>query len=193
MKRVLIVDNDDSFTYNLVQLVKESHTAIETVVVRSHKEVTLEEVQQYSHIIFSPGPSLPKDHPMMFEILEEYESSKVFLGVCLGHQAIGEFYGGKLKQLDTVVHGQQKEISWNNEVSRDIKMGPSLKIGLYHSWYIESIDPKLPLTVVSRDKHDRIMAIRHPEHAIFGVQFHPESIMTEGGETLMSQWLEIEA
>ncbi|MDC1105480.1 aminodeoxychorismate/anthranilate synthase component II [Prolixibacteraceae bacterium] len=189
MVRVLIIDNDDSFTYNLKQLVEEADIQTEDVVVKSHREVTLDDVDLFSHIIFSPGPSLPKDHPMMFEILEAYEETKVILGVCLGHQAIGAFYGAKLNQLNHVVHGQQREITWDYSTHTKLTLPSPSIVGLYHSWFIDSIPEAMPLHITAADKTGRIMAIEHHTFAITGVQFHPESMMTEQGDLFINQWL----
>ncbi|QZT38819.1 aminodeoxychorismate/anthranilate synthase component II [Halosquirtibacter xylanolyticus] len=189
MVRVLIIDNDDSFTYNLRQLVEEAEIQTEEVIVISHKDVTLDDVAPFSHIIFSPGPSLPKDHPMMFEILEAFEDTKVILGVCLGHQAIGAFYGAKLSQLKQVVHGQQREIIWDSTTHPKLSLPSPSIVGLYHSWFIDSIPEAMPLHITAADPTGRIMAIEHHTFAITGVQFHPESMMTEQGDLFINKWL----
>ncbi|QZE13646.1 aminodeoxychorismate/anthranilate synthase component II [Halosquirtibacter laminarini] len=191
MKRVIIIDNDDSFTYNLKQLISNSSIGVEEVVVVSHQTVTLEEIVSFTHIIFSPGPSLPKDRPKMYEILEHYESSKVILGVCLGHQAIGSFYGAPLVQLKEVVHGQQKMIYWNNQEKCRLTTKENTMVGLYHSWYVEQFNPLMPIIVSAKDEQGRIMAIEHKEYNVFGVQFHPESIMTTQGQEMIDHWLSL--
>ncbi len=185
--KLLIVDNNDSFTYNLVQLVAE--TKLTEVDVINHAEVKLDKVAAYDKILFSPGPSLPDDFPVMKNILDKYAENKSILGICMGLQAITEFYGGELYNLNKVVHGQKQTLNILKEdlIFNDIPQNS--EIGLYHSWAAETdVFPK-NLEVIAQNQHGVIMAIRHTTYDIKGLQFHPESIITGFGNKMIENWL----
>ena len=185
--RVLIFDNYDSFTYNLVQLVEQWGRA--EVVVRKNDEVELDEVADFDRIIFSPGPGLPEDVPLMGKIIHQFGSSIPMLGVCLGHQAIAEAFGGKLKHLNAIYHGS---------VIQTKAMVPDLLFenipavfdtGLYHSWAVDDAGFPGELEITARGETGNIMALRHRKYPIHGIQFHPESIMTPDGRKMIENWL----
>lgn len=185
--KLLVLDNYDSFTYNLVHLI-EKVSEIPFDVIRNDK-ITLEEVNSYDKILLSPGPGLPKDAGIMPALIKKYGASKSILGVCLGLQAIGEVYGGTLKNLDTVFHGIATPI---NIVSKDIIFNdcPNMfTVGRYHSWVVNSDSLPKELEITATDEHGNIMALKHHTHDVRGVQFHPESILSEYGEAIMSSWL----
>ncbi len=189
-KKILILDNYDSFTYNLVQYVEEL-TDID-VNVKRNDEISMEEVSQYDTIILSPGPGLPQDAGIMIDLIREYASSKNILGVCLGHQAIGMAFGADLTNLERVYHGVKTEIKvldGADPIYRGITTKP--KVGRYHSWVIspDSLNEEFVVTAISEDNN--IMSIKHKEYKLWGVQYHPESIMTEEGKKIIKNFLEI--
>ncbi|MCB0662852.1 MAG: aminodeoxychorismate/anthranilate synthase component II [Saprospiraceae bacterium] len=183
---ILLIDNYDSFTFNLVQLIEEAG-ALNLDVVK-HDEVTFQNVKTYDRIVFSPGPDIPSSIPVMSKILEAFGDSKKILGVCLGHQAIGEYFGATIYQMPEVVHGIQKEIEAGKGHIFEGLTFP-LNVGVYHSWAISAVNlPKeLEITAVSKD--GIIMGIQHRDLPITGIQFHPESYLTEQGQELMKNWL----
>ena len=186
--KVLILDNYDSFTYNLVHLVEKLlHVKIE---VFKNDEISLEEVARFDKIILSPGPGLPNEAGIMKSLIKQYGSSKSILGVCLGHQAIGEVFGGNLKNLDTVFHGVAHEIEIIDPAEKLFKgLEKKITVGRYHSWVVDRTNFPKELIITATDDNGNVMALRHQELNIRGVQFHPESIMTPVGEKIISNWL----
>ncbi len=190
MTKVLIIDNYDSFTYNLVHYV-EAISNYEVDVFRND-EISLQEIQQYDTIILSPGPGLPKDAGIINELIRRFSSSKKILGVCLGMQAIGEVYGGTLLNLNTVFHGVATPLKVVDKEDPLFKGLPEhFLIGRYHSWVVSTEDFPEELLITSLEENEQIMSIRHKEHKVFGVQFHPESILTEHGKKIISNFLAI--
>lgn len=187
MKKLLVLDNYDSFTYNLVHLV-EKVSDVSFDVVRNDK-ISLGEIEQYDNILLSPGPGLPKDAGIMPELLKKYASSKSILGVCLGMQAIGETFNSKLKNLDTVFHGLATPIDIIQRDSIFDGCPKQFNVGRYHSWVVDTngLSPDLIITAIDSDKN--IMALKHKTLDVRGVQFHPESILSEHGETIIRNWL----
>ncbi len=186
--KLLIVDNHDSFTYNLVQLIKQSGRC--TFDIIKNDQINLGKVEEFDKILFTPGPGLPSDFPAMFEILKKYEQSKSILGVCLGHQAIAEFYGGTLINSSTIVHGISKEIKIIETDKLFKNLPPNFSAGLYHSWYVSNEQFPDPLKITSISNDGKIMSFAHKQYDICGVQFHPESIMTIHGKQIINNWLE---
>lgn len=187
--RLLILDNYDSFTYNIVHAVRQA--GIEPEVVRNDK-ITLEEIEGYDKIIISPGPGIPSEAGILPELLREYAGRKPILGVCLGHQAIGENFGARLENLEDVYHGVQTEAK---VIAPDYileGMGDAFPVGRYHSWIVSEEGLPDCLTVTSRDSEGRIMSMRHKSLDIHGVQFHPESLLTPGGERIITNFLKHE-
>jgi anthranilate synthase component 2 len=185
--KLLVLDNYDSFTYNLVHLI-EKVSDISFDVIRNNK-LTVEDAGVYDKILLSPGPGLPKDAGIMPELITRYGSSKSILGVCLGLQGIGEAYGASLKNLDRVFHGIATPI---NLIAEDImfKNCPdTFTVGRYHSWVIDPASLPETLQVTAIDAGGNIMALRHKTYPVHAVQFHPESILSEYGETIISNWL----
>jgi anthranilate synthase component 2 len=186
LKKIALIDNYDSFTYNLVHLIEKVSDA--TVHVFLNDKVSLETLASFNHIVISPGPGLPSEAGITPLFLKEFASSKNILGVCLGMQAIGEKFQSPLKNLDLVMHGISTPIthSGNDFLFKDIPA--TFNVGRYHSWVIDQgkIHPSLETT--AKDKNGEIMAIRHKDYNIHGVQFHPESILSEYGEQLLKNW-----
>lgn len=188
MTKILVFDNYDSFTYNLVHLV-EKILHLKVDVVRNDS-IALEKVKEYDKIILSPGPGIPAEAGLLLALIKEYAASKSILGVCLGHQAIGESFGGKLVNLSAVYHGVATPIHVLEEKSRLFEGLPStISVGRYHSWIIDNKDFPADLTVTAKDDNGFIMALQHKNFDIQGVQFHPESVLTPEGETIIRNWL----
>lgn len=189
MKRVLVLDNYDSFTYNLVHILRELGLNDQMEVHRNDK-ISLDEVDKFDDILLSPGPGVPKDAGIMPELIKRYAPSKNILGVCLGHQAIGEAFGAALYNLPLVYHGVTTEVEVDSKVDvlfQDIPQ--KFTVCRYHSWVVkpESLPADLKITV--RGEEGRIMGLAHKQYSVRGVQFHPESIMTEHGKKMIENWL----
>jgi len=192
--KILIFDNYDSFTYNLVHVVEKIiHGKVD--VYRNDK-IPLEKIKEYDKIILSPGPGLPVESGLLLPLIKEYASSKSILGVCLGHQAIGETFGGSLINLSTVYHGVATKIKINpgrTQSSNDVfnELAGELEVGRYHSWIVDKENFPAELEITAEDENGYIMALRHKTFDVQGVQFHPESVLTPMGEKMMSNWLNI--
>jgi anthranilate synthase component 2 len=185
--KILILDNYDSFTFNLVHYVEQF---CEDVTVRRNNQITLVEVEAFDAIILSPGPGLPKDAGIMPELIKEFAPSKKILGVCLGHQAIGEAFGCTLKNLDVVHHGVAIPINVLDSGDPLFDGVPSrFDTGRYHSWVIDQDAKNSELAITASDDEGEVMAIRHKSFNICGVQFHPESLLTEHGLILIENWV----
>ncbi|WP_284460940.1 aminodeoxychorismate/anthranilate synthase component II [Chryseobacterium sp.] len=186
--KVLVFDNYDSFTYNLVQII-EKILDQKVDVVRNDK-ITLEEVGTYDKIILSPGPGIPEEAGILLDLIKKYAPTKSILGVCLGQQAIAEAFGGSLVNLSEIFHGvatTTEIVKENTLIFKNITSG--LEVGRYHSWAVnpENFPEELEITAV--DKDGMIMALQHKTYDVHGVQFHPESILTPEGETIIKNFL----
>lgn len=184
--KVLILDNYDSFTYNIVHAVRE--LGVVPTVVRNDK-ITLPEIGEYDKIIISPGPGIPSEAGILPEMLRAYAASKPILGVCLGHQAIGENFGARLENLSEVYHGVQTPAHITAPDYILDGMGETFTIGRYHSWIVSSEGLPDCLEVTSRDDDGRIMSMRHRTLDVHGVQFHPESLLTPDGIRIIKNFL----
>ena len=184
--KLLIIDNYDSFTYNIVHAVKG--LGVTPTVLRNDK-LTVDDVEKYDKVIISPGPGIPSEAGIMPEVLRRYAGVKPILGICLGHQAIGERFGAKLRNLTEVYHGIKTPINIVKDDYLFDGLNTRLQVGRYHSWVIDSegFPEELEITALSDD--NEIMAIRHKIHDIRGVQFHPESILTTDGIKIIENWL----
>ncbi len=191
--KILVFDNYDSFTYNLVHLIEKIlHVQVE---VHRNDQITLDEVEGYDKIILSPGPGIPEEAGLLLPLIKRFAATKSILGVCLGHQAIGEAFGAKLVNLDQVFHGIATPIQLTNE-SYTTQEGNifnefpvSFEVGRYHSWVVEKKGLPDCLELTAEDEHGFIMAMKHKTFDVTGVQFHPESVLTPSGEQLMRNWL----
>ena len=203
--KILVFDNYDSFTYNLVHLVEKiTH---EKVDVYRNDQIPLEKVKEYDKIILSPGPGIPEEAGLLLPLIKEYASSKTILGVCLGHQAIGEAFGAKLINLSSVFHGvatpvkvvnressivnEKRDSRLTSHVSRNLFEGlpNELEVGRYHSWVVSKEDFPEELEIIAEDDNGIIMGLQHKTYDVQGVQFHPESVLTPRGEDIMRNWL----
>ncbi len=195
--KILVFDNYDSFTYNLVHLVEKiTHGK---VAVFRNDELPMEKAKEYDKIILSPGPGIPSEAGMLLPLIKEYASSKSILGVCLGHQAIAEAFGGTLTNLSTVYHGVATPITFVNRESSVVSsplsshdsrttlfegLPDTIEVGRYHSWVVNEKDFPTELEITARDTNNYIMALQHKTFDVQGVQFHPESVLTPDGELL---------
>ena len=190
--KILVFDNYDSFTYNLVHLFEKiTHGKVD---VFRNDELPMEKVKEYDKIILSPGPGIPSEAGMLLPLIKEYAASKCILGVCLGHQAIGEAFGGTLTNLSTVYHGVATPIEVKSEKSK-VKsplfegLADTIMVGRYHSWVVDEKGFPDVLEITARDANNYIMALQHKTFDVQGVQFHPESVLTPDGEKIISNWL----
>jgi anthranilate synthase component 2 len=192
--KILVFDNYDSFTYNLVHLV-EKITHIKVDVYRND-QIPLEKVKDYDKIILSPGPGIPVEAGLLLQLIKEYAATKSILGVCLGHQAIGEAFGGTLVNLSTVYHGVATKIEVGGKKlearSRLFEGLPDeLEVGRYHSWVVSKENFPAELEITAEDELGMIMALQHKTYDVQGVQFHPESVLTPRGEEILRNWLKV--
>lgn len=192
--KILIFDNYDSFTYNLVHMVEKIiHGKVD--VYRNDK-IALEKIKDYDKIILSPGPGLPSESGLLLPLINEYASTKCILGVCLGQQAIGEVFGGKLVNLKEVYHGVATKIKVKenrtfsgNDIFKNLPA--ELEAGRYHSWIVDKKGLPADLEITAEDESGYIMALRHRTFDVQGVQFHPESVLTPMGEKMITNWLNL--
>lgn len=186
MKKVLVIDNYDSFTYNLVHYLED--LGCDVTVIRNDK-IALEEIAHFDKILLSPGPGIPDEAGLLKEIIRTYAPTKSILGVCLGQQAIGEVFGGKLENLDTVYHGVATEISLTvADEPLFENMPQTFEVGRYHSWVVASDLPEA-LETTSVDENGQIMSLRHKTYDVKGVQYHPESVLTPNGKKILENWI----
>lgn len=201
---MLVFDNYDSFTYNLVHLVEK--IIQERVDVRRNDKIALQDIGEYDRIILSPGPGIPEEAGLLLPLIRQYAPSHSILGVCLGHQAIAEAFGGMLTNLTTVFHGVATPIhrvkvnAWRSGAIQDnpqhsgeifTGMPEQMEVGRYHSWIVDEDHLPEELEITARDESGMIMALRHRFYDVQGVQFHPESVLTPLGEQMLRNWLRI--
>lgn len=184
--KTVIIDNYDSFTYNLAHLVKELGAEVD--VLRNDK-FELEKLEKYDKIILSPGPGIPEEAGLLLEVIRTYAGRKPMLGVCLGEQAIGQVFGGKLTNLSEVFHGIQTNVKIKNKDYIFDGLPAEIPVGRYHSWVVdtEGFPEELVITAISPE--GQIMALKHREYDVHGIQFHPESVLTPDGKQIVGNWL----
>lgn len=186
--KIVIIDNYDSFTYNLAHLVKELGA---DVTVYRNDQFALNQLEPFDKIILSPGPGIPSEAGLLLDVIKAYAGKKPILGVCLGHQAIGEHFGGRLTNLSEVYHGVQTEGTQFGTDPIFAGLPKRIMMGRYHSWVVDraGFPDCLEVTAVSDD--GQIMALKHKNYDIHGIQFHPESVLTPEGRTMLGNWLEL--
>lgn len=200
--KTVIIDNYDSFTYNLSHLVKELGAEVE---VLRNDQFDLEDLEQYDKIILSPGPGIPEEAGLLLDVIRTYAGKKPILGVCLGEQAIGQVFGGKLTNLSDVFHGVQTEVYLNDELrmkNEECSVKPTLEedyifeglstkfpVGRYHSWVVDTEGFPEVLAITAISPEGQVMALKHREYDIHGIQFHPESVLTPDGKVIVRNWL----
>ena len=185
--KIVIIDNYDSFTYNLSHLIKE--IGAEVTVIRND-QFTLNQLERFDKIVLSPGPGIPSEAGLLLDVIKTYKGRKPILGVCLGHQAIGEVFGGTLENLSDVFHGVATEgTQFSNDYIFD-SLPKRITMGRYHSWVVsrENVPTCLEVTAVSDE--GQIMALKHKNYDIHGIQFHPESVLTPEGKTIVKNFIE---
>jgi anthranilate synthase component 2 len=190
--KILVFDNYDSFTYNLVHLIEQILN--QKVDIYRNDKISLEQVNAYDKIILSPGPGIPNEAGLLLPLIKQYGATKSILGVCLGHQAIAEAFGGSLTNLKNVFHGIATPIQ---VVTTPDGSNPSIFeslpneiiVGRYHSWVVNENDLPAELTITAKDDKGLIMGIQHKKFDVTGVQFHPESVLTPQGEQMIRNWL----
>lgn len=204
MLKIAIIDNYDSFTYNLLHMVKEAGATAEVLY---NDRFSLKDLEVYDKIILSPGPGIPEEAGLLTGVIRAYAGKKPILGVCLGEQAIGEVFGGKLTKLSNVFHGVQTTIRIKGEQpeinSECFKKGITIEedyifrglpeefpVGRYHSWVVDTMGFPKELAVTAISPEGQIMALKHLNYDIRGIQFHPESVLTPDGKTIIRNWLE---
>ena len=188
MKKIVIIDNYDSFTYNLAHLLKELGAQVD---VKRNDQFMMSDLQAYDKIVLSPGPGIPEEAGLLLDVIKTYAGKKPILGVCLGEQAIGQVFGAKLTNLKQVFHGVQTPVfllKANDSYLFD-NLPDVINVGRYHSWVVDQdgFPENLVMTAVSNE--GQIMALRHKDYDVQGIQFHPESVLTPEGRTIISNWL----
>ena len=185
--KLLILDNYDSFTYNLVQLIEK--TSDIHYEVHKNDKITLEEVNGFDKILLSPGPGIPENAGILNDLIRMYAPQKSILGICLGQQAIGQVFGAELINLDVVFHGVATDINLVADDALFDHCPPRFKVGRYHSWAVDYRSITDELLVMALDDQQCVMALRHKTYDVKGVQFHPESILSEYGEQIIRNWI----
>ncbi|MFY7811994.1 MAG: anthranilate synthase component II [Flavobacterium sp.] len=186
--KILVLDNHDSFVYNIVHYLADINPNNQIYVIKNN-EILLEEVDVFDKILLSPGPGLPKDAGIMPALIQKYYKNKSILGICLGHQAIAEAFGGKLKNLEKPLHGVSSMITVLEKDVLFLECPDQFKIGHYHSWVVD-IDESISLKNIALDEKNNCMALTHQVFDVKGLQFHPESILTDFGKQILKNWLE---
>ena len=184
--KTVIIDNYDSFTYNLAHLVKELGAEVD--VLRNDK-FELEELEKYDKIILSPGPGIPEEAGLLLEVIRTYAGRKPILGVGLGEQAIGQAFGGKLTNLSEVFHGIQTNVKIKNKDYIFSGLPTEIPVGRYHSWVVDTDGFPEELVITAISSEGQIMALKHREYDVHGIQFHPESVLTPDGKQIVGNWL----
>ena len=185
--QIVVIDNYDSFTYNLVHYLEDLNC--EVTVFRNDK-FELDELNTFDKILLSPGPGIPDEAGLLKAVIQKFSKTKSILGVCLGQQAIGEVFGGKLMNLEKVYHGVSTKIKVTNPddvLFRDLPT--ELEVGRYHSWVVDNENFPNDLIITSVDENNQIMSLKHSKYDVRGVQFHPESILTPHGKKILENWV----
>lgn len=185
--KILVLDNYDSFTYNLVHYLEKVSDA--TIEVYRNDKIALKEIERFDKILLSPGPGIPSEAGILLDVIKTYASSKSILGVCLGQQAIAEAFGGSLNNMSEVFHGVATPIEIICEDSIFKNIPKKLNVGRYHSWCVNKNDFPKDLEITAVDEHGNIMALKHKTFDVKGVQFHPESVLTEYGLQMIENWI----
>lgn len=185
--KIAVIDNYDSFVFNLVRYLEDIDNT-EIVIFRNNK-VDFDTLTTCDSIVLSPGPGIPSEAGQLMEVIEQFHRTKPILGVCLGHQALGEFFGAELVQNEHPLHGKSTSIQQLNDSSFFKSLSQTFEVGRYHSWSIK-LQKDIPLQVIAETQEGEVMAIKHTTLPIYGVQFHPESILTPHGRTMINNWVQ---
>jgi len=182
---IAIIDNYDSFTYNLVHYIEQFSPELK--VFRSDK-IKLSDLEKFNKIVISPGPGKPDEVPILKQVILNFAKTKPILGVCLGMQAVAEFYGTKLLNMSHVLHGVKLKCNFDKDESLFKGIKSPFEVGHYHSWIVDDKTLSPEIKVIARDNDNTIMAIKHVNYPLYGVQFHPESVLTPQGISLIKNW-----
>jgi len=188
---VLLIDNFDSFTYNLVQTLK--YADCHDIKVMSYADLKHGIDIDFNRLLISPGPGLPADYPLLKQIFDKYLGQKPILGICLGHQALAEYFGARLIKMPNPLHGEASEVKITN-VNEPIftNVNSPFRAGRYHSWYVNHIGFPKELKIIAYTENNHIlMGFRHKLYNVYGLQFHPESVLTPEGLLILSNWLKL--
>ncbi|KFC22958.1 anthranilate synthase component II [Chryseobacterium sp. FH1] len=185
--KILVFDNYDSFTYNLVQIIEQ--IVGEEVDVFRNDKIALDDIDKYDKIILSPGPGIPEEAGILLELIKKFAPTKSIFGVCLGQQAIAEAFGGSLINLSEIYHGVATESIKTNAHSIFNSLPETLEVGRYHSWAVNPDDFPAELEITSVDKNGMIMSLKHKTYDVHAVQYHPESILTPDGRKILENFL----
>lgn len=187
--KILVLDNYDSFTYNLVYILRELH---DDVTVYRNDKIALEAVADYDKILLSPGPGIPSEAGILQDLIRQYAPTKSILGVCLGHQGIGEVFGATLNNMADVLHGISDKAIVTDPTEKLFQGLPAFfQVGRYHSWTVVADSVPSTMTTTAIDENGQVMALTHNTYDVRGVQFHPESVLTEHGKQMLQNWLSI--
>ncbi|MPT31469.1 MAG: aminodeoxychorismate/anthranilate synthase component II [Chryseobacterium sp.] len=189
--KILVFDNYDSFTYNLVQIIEQ--IVGEKVDAYRNDQIPLEDIEKYDKIILSPGPGIPEEAGILLDVIKKYAPTKSIFGVCLGQQAIAEAFGGSLINLSEIYHGVATEANQTNEHKIFNNLPETLEVGRYHSWAVNPDDFPAELEITSIDKNGMIMSLKHKSYDVHAVQYHPESILTPNGKQILENFLKLNA
>ncbi len=190
-EKILLLDNYDSFTYNILHLIKK--LTAHTVEIRRNTSINLEEIKRFKSILLSPGPGLPSEAHIMNPLIKNFAAVKNILGVCLGKQAIADVFGGKLINSNIIYHGHYSKITIVDSEEKIFDNFPTyITVGRYHSWIVSECNLPLVLKITARGPKGEIMALRHHDHHVVGVQFHPESILSPKGIHIIYNWLNLQ-
>lgn len=184
--KVAVIDNYDSFTYNLVHYLEDLNAE---VTVFRNDEFELEELEKFDKIVLSPGPGIPDEAGLLKDVIKKYAATKSIFGVCLGLQAIGEVFGGKLINLETVYHGVATKVTQTEDDFIFTDLPKTFEVGRYHSWVVSTENLPSDLIITSVDENGQIMSMKHQNYNIRGVQYHPESVLTPHGKKILKNWL----
>lgn len=186
MQKITVIDNYDSFVYNLVRYLEEANCEVN---VQRNDQIDFSKIDDSDAILLSPGPGIPSEAGRLLEVISRYASTKKILGVCLGHQALAEHFGGEISQSPKAIHGKQSLIRLDTSSPLFNSLKENIEVGRYHSWHVS----KLPevLRSIAQLRSGENMAMEHSSLPIYGVQFHPESILTPNGRTIISNWLNV--
>lgn len=184
--KIVVIDNYDSFTYNLVHYLEDLNSE---VTVYRNDEFELEELEKFDKILLSPGPGIPDEAGLLKDVIKKYAASKSIFGVCLGLQAIGEVFGGKLTNLEKVYHGVATKVTQIEDDFIFNDLPKETEVGRYHSWVVSNENLPEDLVVTSVDENGQIMSMKHAKYDVRGVQYHPESVLTPNGKKILENWL----
>lgn len=186
--KIYVVDNYDSFVYNIVYLLKE--LGISDLKIEKNDRIDFDEVATYDKVVLSPGPGIPGEAGKMMAVIDRFHRSHALLGICLGHQAIGEYFGWSLQQLVEPLHGVTSSLDICHRADLFYGVPDDITIGHYHSWVVKPTDRSV-LEVLATDPDKQVMALKHKQYPVFGLQFHPESVLTTYGKNILNNWLQI--